>query len=105
MGHVYKCCNKIHRVWCTHLQEHVGCLDRVLSSLYQPVQVHTANGLSLDFFAFGLSLALTVLLILGTHETSLFNLGMSSPSSALKGDLLKQVSACMNTLAATSCLG
>ena len=43
------------------------------------VQVH-AGGLDLDFLAFGLALALTVLLILGTHETSLFNLG--TPDSA-----------------------
>ena len=43
------------------------------------VQVHT-GGLDLDFLAFGLALALTVLLILGTHETSLFNLG--TPDSA-----------------------
>ena len=39
------------------------------------MQVHTEGGLALDFLAFGLSLALTGLLILGTHETSLFNLG------------------------------
>ena len=39
------------------------------------MQVHTEGGLALDFLAFGLSLALTALLILGTHETSLFNLG------------------------------
>ncbi|CAK0786283.1 hypothetical protein CVIRNUC_009496 [Coccomyxa viridis] len=38
------------------------------------LQVHTEGGLALDFLAFGLSLALTALLILGTHETSLFNL-------------------------------
>lgn len=38
------------------------------------LQVHT-SGLDLDFLAFGLSLGLTLLLILGTHETSLFNLG------------------------------
>ncbi|CAL8464071.1 g3606 [Coccomyxa elongata] len=37
------------------------------------LQVHT-SGLDLDFLAFGLSLGLTLLLILGTHETSLFNL-------------------------------
>jgi len=43
------------------------------------VQVHV-GGLDLDFLAFGLALALTVLLILGTHETSLFNLG--TPESA-----------------------
>lgn len=40
------------------------------------LQVHT-SGLDLDFLAFGLSLGLTLLLILGTHETSLFNLGES----------------------------
>lgn len=39
------------------------------------LQVHLPNGLDLDFLAFGLSLGLTLLLILGTHETSLFNLG------------------------------
>ena len=42
------------------------------------MQVHTEGGLALDFLAFGLSLALTALLILGTHETSLFNLGRHS---------------------------
>lgn len=52
------------------------------------LQVHTANGLSLDFLAFGLSLALTVLLILGTHETSLFNLGKFSPPAAPQGNQL-----------------
>ena len=45
------------------------------------MQVHTEGGLALDFLAFGLSLALTGLLILGTHETSLFNLGGRSTSS------------------------
>ncbi len=39
------------------------------------LQVHTSGGLDLDFLAFGLSLGLTLLLILGTHESSLFNLG------------------------------
>ncbi|EIE24778.1 amino acid transporter [Coccomyxa subellipsoidea C-169] len=38
------------------------------------LQVHTSGGLDLDFLAFGLSLGLTLLLILGTHESSLFNL-------------------------------
>ena len=51
----------------------------VYDSMYV-VQVHT-HGLDLDFLAFGLALALTVLLILGTHETSLFNLG--TPDSAM----------------------
>ena len=38
------------------------------------LQVHI-HGLDLDFLAFGLALGMTFLLILGTHETSLFNLG------------------------------
>ena len=47
------------------------------------LQVHTSSGLSLDFLAFGLSLGLTLLLILGTHETSLFNLGATPLSSLI----------------------
>ena len=41
------------------------------------LQVHV-HGLDLDFLACGLALAMTLLLILGTRETSLFNLGKRS---------------------------
>ena len=77
-------------------EKHAGCmflknrLDKSLVMLAHNLQVHTGNGLSLDFLAFALSLALTVLLILGTHETSLFNLGRCSPLAAPKGDHLIQ---------------
>jgi hypothetical protein len=57
------------------------------------LQIHTSGGLDLDFLAFGLSLALTLLLILGTQETSLFNLGMATPheySSTSKQEFTRQ---------------
>ena len=69
------------------------------------LQVHTADGLSLDFFAFGLALALTVLLILGTHETSLFNLGMLLLLAALKGHRVEQCLLVLTLLQLSECLG
>lgn len=58
--------------WLLVMCRHASCIIERAACV---LQVHTAGGLDLDFLAFGLSLALTVLLIFGTHETSLFNLG------------------------------
>ena len=56
------------------------------------LQVHV-HGLNLDFLACGLALCMTLLLILGTRETSLFNLGTPPPRIAAEPWLRQPVPA------------